>query len=223
MSYRVFGAHRWGELGDGHITVRDPERADHMWLIRDRVPFDRATVGDMVLVEPDGSVAEGDGKINSSAYYIHQPIHDARPDVVAAAHTHTQWGTPFATERRLFEPISQEACLFYEDHALFDDEEVSIGSVDGGKRIAVALGGSRAVILANHGLLTVGGSVAACVGAFVTMERVAEVHMKARDAVALSHDSACAAKDHMLSGAVFEHIFDFLTARHVPECSSIVS
>jgi ribulose-5-phosphate 4-epimerase/fuculose-1-phosphate aldolase len=99
---------------------------------------------------------------------------------------HTGWGTPFSAEVRMFEPITQESCVFFEDHALFDDEEVQVQSVDAGKRIADALGRNRAIILRNHGLLTVGDSVAEAVGSFVQMERVAEAHMKARDAVPIS-------------------------------------
>ena len=127
----------------------------------------------MVLVAPDGSATDQDGRparINNTAYHIHHPIHEARPDVTAAAHVHTAWGTPFAAERRMIEPITQESTMFYEDHALFDDEEVQILSCDGGKRIAVALGECRAVILANHGLLTVGSSPADAIGWFVLME-----------------------------------------------------
>ena len=83
----------------------------------------------------------------------------ARPDVVSATHVHTGWGTPFSAELRPVLPITQEACVFFEDHALFDDEEVQIQSTEGGKRIAVALGPHRAVVLRNHGLLTVGTGV----------------------------------------------------------------
>ena len=196
-AYRLFGTLRWGELGDGHITCRDPEKPDHIWLLRHRIVFERAQPSDMVLVSPDGSAVDQDGRparINNTAYHIHHPIHEARPDVTAAAHVHTQWGTPFAAERRMIEPITQESTMFFEDHALFDDEEVQILSCDGGKRIAVALGGCRAIILANHGLLTVGSSPADAVGWFVLMERVAEVHMKARHALPISTEAARAAR-----------------------------
>ena len=214
-SYRIFGAHRWGELGDGHITARDPERTDCMWLVRSTVAFDRVTENDLVLVGPDGDVVEGEGPINRSAYYIHHPIHDTYPNLVAAAHTHTQWGTPYSTLRQPFRPILQEACLFWENHALWLDEEVDIRSTDGGYRIAECLGHNDGIILANHGLLTVGTSVAAAVGAFVTMERVAETHMKAPDAVAISPESARKAKEHMFGVPVFEGTFEFLVSRHI--------
>jgi ribulose-5-phosphate 4-epimerase/fuculose-1-phosphate aldolase len=180
LAYRVLGAMGWGALGDGHVSARDPERTDCFWLGRYGVPFRAMTADDLVLVLPDGSI-EGGGHINMAAYYIHAPIHEARPDLVAAAHCHTPYGTPFSATVTPLLPISQESCMFFGDHEIFDDEEVSIVSTDGGKRIATALGGSKAVILRNHGLLTTGASVDSAVGYFLLMERCAEVQVKARD------------------------------------------
>ena len=189
LAYRVFGAMGWGSLGDGHVSARDPERPDCFWLARYGVPFRFVTTDDLVLVGPDGTI-EGGGHINMAAYYIHAPVHEARPDVVSAAHCHTPYGTPFSATVERLEPVSQESCAFFEDHEIFDDEEVSIGSVDGGKRIAAALGGARGAILRNHGLLTVGSTVDSAVGWFLLMERCAEVQVKARDARPISADSA---------------------------------
>lgn len=221
LGYRIFGALRWGDLGDGHITARDPERADAFWVLGGRVSFESATVGDLVLVGPDGEVLEGDRSFNHTAYRIHWPIHEARPDVVAAAHTHTQWGTPYAAARRLLQPVSQEACMFHRDHSLFDDEEVQVLSVDGGKRIAEALGPNRAVILANHGFLTVGRSVGEAVAAFVTMDRVAEVHIKVPDAVPLSDEAAAVAKADLGPERSLNGSFWYLVARHVGDPSVV--
>jgi len=202
-AYRLFAAMHWGGLGDGHITCRDTEQPDHLWLLRYGVPFRRAEPGDMVLVAPDGTAADRRGRrapINDTAHYIHHPIHETRPDVTAIAHVHTHWGTPFAAERRMIEPISQESTLFFENHGLFNDEEVQILSVDGGKRIAVALAGHRAVILTNHGLLTVGTSPGDALGWFLLMERAAEVHMKARHALPISAEAARVAQADLDDG-----------------------
>jgi ribulose-5-phosphate 4-epimerase/fuculose-1-phosphate aldolase len=181
LAYRVFGAFGWGTLGDGHISARDPERTDAFWLIRYGVPFSAATVDDLVLVGPGGVVVEGEGDINMTAYHIHGPIHDARPEATAAAHTHTQYGTPWCATNTPFSMICQEATAFFEDHAVFDDEEVQVLSTDGGKRIAAALGETKGILLRNHGLLSVGASVDEAVGWFLMMERVSEVHIKAGD------------------------------------------
>jgi ribulose-5-phosphate 4-epimerase/fuculose-1-phosphate aldolase len=189
LAYRVIGAMGWGSLGDGHVSARDPERPDCFWLSRYGVPFRAMTTDDLVLVRPDGTI-EGGGHINVAAYHIHAPLHEARPDVVSAVHCHTPYGTPFSATVTKLAAISQEACAFYDDHEIFDDEEVSIASLDGGKRIAASLGGSRGVILRNHGLLTVGSTVDSAVGFFLLMERCAEVQVKARDAIAIGDESA---------------------------------
>jgi ribulose-5-phosphate 4-epimerase/fuculose-1-phosphate aldolase len=220
LGYRLLAAQRWGDLGDGHISARDPERTDCFWMLRWGVSYHRARESDLVLVGPDGELAEGDGGVNLAAYYIHHPILTARPDAVSAVHTHTGWGTPFSAEVRAIQPISQESCAFFEDHALFDDEEVQVQSVEGGKRIAVALGSCRAIILRNHGLLTVGDGVDQAVGRFVHMERVAEVHMKARKAVPISPEAARYAKadlDRIDTGRV---AFWSMVARHIGDPSA---
>ncbi len=179
LGYRIFGTLGYGQTGDGHISARDPELTDHFWLLRYGVPFKYATVDELVLVAPDGSIAQGAGGINMAAYYIHHPVHEARPDVVSAAHCHSPYGTSFAAQARLFEPLSQESCMFVFDQALFDDEELNIASTSGGERIAAALGGNNLAILRNHGLLSAGDSVESAVSRFVLAERVAEVHVKA--------------------------------------------
>lgn len=221
LGYRLLAAQRWGDLGDGHISARDPERTDCFWMLRYGVSYHLATVADLILMGPDGKVVDGDDAFNDAAYYIHTPLLQARPDVISAVHTHTGWGTPFSAEARLMEPISQEACIFFEDHALFDDEEVQIQSVEAGARIAVALGENRAVILRNHGLLTVGDSVAEAVGSFVMFERVAETHMKVRDAKPISAEAARFSKADLIQYGAGRRGFSALVARHIGDPSIV--
>ena len=217
LGYRLLAAQRWGDLGDGHISARDPEHPDAFWMLRWGVSYHNARVQDLVLVGPEGALLRGDGGINMAAYYIHKPILDARPDAVSACHVHTPWGTPFSAEVRPIEPISQEACGFFEDHAIFDDEEVQIQGVEGGARIAAALGPNRAVILRNHGILTVGDRVDEAVGRFVTLERVTEVHMKAREAKPISRDAALYAKADLDRIQAGRNAFWALVQRHIDD------
>ena len=220
LGYRIFASLRWGDLGDGHITARDPEHTDHMWLLRYPVGFERATVEDLVLVRPDGSTVD-DEPINTTAYHIHHPIHAARDDVIGVAHTHTPWGTPFCATGRSIEPITQEACQFIDNWSYFDDEEVQVRSADCGARIATAMGSTNAVLLRCHGLLTTGTSVAETIAAFVTLERVTEALMKAPDAKPISHEAAIVARDDLFDHRAQELSFEFLVQRHVGDPSVV--
>ncbi len=215
LGYRLFAALKWGDLGDGHISARDPVHTDCFWMLPYGAAHQDANVSDLVLVAHDGTIVEGDGEVNMAGYYIHHPIHEARPDLVSAAHVHTGWGTPFSAEVRRLEPISQESCIFFEDHAIFDDDEVQIQSVAAGKRIAAALGKTRAIILRNHGLLTAGDSVAEAVGSFVLMERAAEVHMKVRNPKAVSAEAARFAKQDLVKYGAGRLAFAALLKRHI--------
>ena len=212
--YRIFGALGWGDLGDGHISGRDPERRDCFWLLRYGVPFPEATTEDLVLVGPEGELVEGNGDINRPGFYIHQPILAARADVVSAAHTHTQWGTPFCAEVRPIEPITQEACIFFENAALFDDEEVQVQGLDAGARLAQSLGRNRALLLRNHGPLTVGASVAESVVWFAMLERVAEAHLKATNPRPISPAAARFARDDLTREGTARSVFEFLGRHH---------
>jgi len=217
LGYRIFGALNWGALGDGHISARDPEHTDHFWVARYGVPFRSVTVDDLVLVGPAGTVVEGDGSINQAAHSIHWPILETRDDIVSAAHTHTPYGTPFAALLERFRPITQESCAFYQDHEIFDDEEVDVRSPEGGKRIAAALGAAKGVILRNHGLLTVGPTVDECVGFYVVMERTAEAHLKAPDGLAIGHDAATVAYGSVGGRSSGWHYFQWLLRTYIPD------
>lgn len=220
LGYRIFASLRWGDLGDGHITARDPELTDHMWLLRFPCGFERATVDDLVLVRPDGTTECGT-EINMTAYNIHHPIHEARPDVIGVAHTHTPWGTPFCATGRPLKAITQEACTFHDRWAFFDDEEVQILNRNGGERIAEALGDKQVGILRSHGLISTGSTVGETISAFVTLERVTEALMKAPDATPISDEAAAIARDDLVSYRSLETAFDFLVSRHVGDASIV--
>jgi ribulose-5-phosphate 4-epimerase/fuculose-1-phosphate aldolase len=189
--YRIFAGYGWGDDGSGHISARDPEHTDSFWLLRYGVAFARATVDDLVLVGPEGQVADG-VRINQAAFCIHGPIHHARPDVVSVAHTHTGYGTPFAALARPLRATSQEACAFHGTQAVFDGDELDVIDVAVGARLAAALGPHRLLVLANHGLLTATSTVGQAIGFFVLAERAAEVEVKAGDHARVISDDAAA-------------------------------
>jgi ribulose-5-phosphate 4-epimerase/fuculose-1-phosphate aldolase len=192
-AFRLFGRFGFDEGVAGHITARDPEHADHFWVNPFGMSFSHIRVSDLILVNDKGEVVEGSAAVNAAAFAIHSQVHAARPDVVAAAHAHSIYGKSWSTLGRLLDPLTQDACAFYGDHALFDDYTGVVLDPEEGKRIAHAVGGGKAAILRNHGLLTVGHSVDEAVWWFITMERSCQAQLLAEAAgtpVLIDEDSA---------------------------------
>jgi ribulose-5-phosphate 4-epimerase/fuculose-1-phosphate aldolase len=181
-AFRLFSRFGFDEGVAGHITARDPEHLDHFWVNPFGMHFGHIRVSDLILVNERGQVVEGDHPVNAAAFAIHSQVHAARPDVVAAAHAHSLHGKAWSSLGRLLDPITQDVCAFYGDHALFDDYTGVVLDLEEGKRIAHALGGAKAVILRNHGLLTVGHSVDEAAWWFITMERSCQAQLLAEAA-----------------------------------------
>lgn len=181
-AFRLFGRFGFDEGIAGHITARDPERLDHFWVNPFGMNFSHIRVSDLILVNEKGEVVEGDSGVNTAAFVIHSQVHAARPDVVAAGHAHSIYGKSWSALAKTLDPITQDVCAFYEDHALFDDYTGVVLDLEEGKRLAHALGDNKAVILRNHGLLTVGHSVDEAAWWFITMERSCQAQLLAQSA-----------------------------------------
>jgi ribulose-5-phosphate 4-epimerase/fuculose-1-phosphate aldolase len=181
-SFRLFGKFGFDEGVAGHITVRDPEHLDRFWVNPFGMNFKHIRVSDLICVDHTGAVVEGNAIVNLAAFAIHSQVHAARPDVIAAAHSHSLHGKAWSSLGRLLDPITQDSCAFFEDHSLFDDFTGVVLSTDEGQRIGESLGSNKAVILRNHGLLTVGHSVDAAVWSFITMDRTCQAQLLAEAA-----------------------------------------
>ncbi|MHA6824089.1 class II aldolase/adducin family protein [Ralstonia pseudosolanacearum] len=183
-AFRLFSRFGFDEGVAGHITARDPEYLDSFWVNPFGVHFSQVTVSNLIRCDHQGNVVEGDYPVNAAAFAIHSRVHQARPDAVAAAHSHSTYGRAWSTLGRKLDPLTQDVCAFYEDHALYDDFGGVVVELDEGQRIAQALGGNKAVILQNHGLLTVGKTVDEAAWWFITMERSCQVQLLAEAAAA---------------------------------------
>jgi ribulose-5-phosphate 4-epimerase/fuculose-1-phosphate aldolase len=178
-AFRLFSRYGFDEGVAGHITARDPERKDHFWVNPFGMHFGQIRASDLILVNHRGEVVEGKYAVNVAAFAVHSQVHAARPDVVAAAHAHSLYGKSWSTLGRLLDPLTQDACAFYEDHAVFADYTGVVYQTSEGERIAQALGERKAVILRNHGLLTVGRSVDEAAWWFITMDRSCQAQLLA--------------------------------------------
>jgi ribulose-5-phosphate 4-epimerase/fuculose-1-phosphate aldolase len=179
---RLFSRFGFDQGVAGHITARDPELTDHFWVNPFGQHFGQVRVSDLILVNDHGEVVEGEARVNRAAFAIHSQVHTARPDVIAAAHAHSMYGKAWSSLGRLLDPITQESCAFYQDQGLFEEFNGIVYETVEGERIAKALGPRKAVILRNHGLLTVGHTVDEAAWWFINMEGCCKAQFLAESA-----------------------------------------
>jgi ribulose-5-phosphate 4-epimerase/fuculose-1-phosphate aldolase len=187
QAYRIFAKYGYDEGVAGHITVRDPIRSDCYWVNPWGVHFKLMQPEMLLLVDHEGKIQEEESGpsrfLNRAAYMIHSAVHEARPDVICAAHSHTTYAKAFGALGVPLDPITQDSCAFYEDHALCKFGGI-VNDREEGLAIASALGSKKAVILQNHGILVATKSIESTVFFFISMEKCCQVQMAADQAAA---------------------------------------
>jgi ribulose-5-phosphate 4-epimerase/fuculose-1-phosphate aldolase len=134
--------------------------------------FGELRAGDLLRVEVGGRVLSGEGEVEPSALFIHGRMHLARPELRCILHTHMPYATALTSiEGGRLEPINQNALRFVGQIAYDDDYGGLALDVGEGDRIAAALADKRILFLANHGVITVGPSVAAAFDDLYYLER----------------------------------------------------
>ncbi|WP_096199594.1 class II aldolase/adducin family protein [Bacillus sp. FJAT-45350] len=183
-AFRIFSKCGFDNGLAGHITVRDPEFSDLFWVNTFGQHFSQIKASDLVLVNFKGEVIEGNknGIVNGAALAIHSQIHEALPHVKSVAHTHSTHGMTWSTLGRKLDPISQDACAFYKSHDVYKQYNGVVLDYSEGKQLGEMLQNKRAVILQNHGLLTIGDTVDEAAWWFITMERCCQSQLMAEAA-----------------------------------------
>lgn len=214
-AFRMFSKAGLDEGVAGHITVRDPEFPDSYWVNPFGMHFSLIRQSDLVRVDHAGNVVEGDRAVNGAAVAIHCAVHAARPDVIAAAHAHGPYGKTLSSLPMTLEPLTQDACAFYDDIAVHEDYTGVVLDPEEGRKIGESLGHRKAVILRNHGMLTVGETVDSAAWWFLTLERSAQAQLMAYSAAAgagtkpglIDHEQALATRGQV--GFEFAGWFQF--------------
>ena len=201
-AFRVFAHYGFDEGLAGHITVRDCIEPETFWVNPLAVHFAHIKASDLVRVDHSGNIVEGNHPINNAAFAIHSRLHAARPEINAVAHAHTTYGRAFSSLGKPLLPISQDACMFYNNHGVFSEFTGVVSDTAEGDLIAQALGDTTAVILQNHGLLTVGKTVDAAAANFVMMDSCCHSQLLAQAAgeLTLVPDNI-ATKTRMVNGS----------------------
>jgi ribulose-5-phosphate 4-epimerase/fuculose-1-phosphate aldolase len=212
-AFRLFARYGFDQGLAGHITARDPELHDHFWVNPFGLHFSRIKVSDLLLVNSRGEIAVGNGPLNRAAFAIHAAIHEARPEVVSAAHTHSLYGKAWSSLGRKLDPLTQDACAFYEDHGLFEDFGGVVYETSEGAQIAQALGSHKGVILRNHGILTAGPTVEAAAWWYIALDNACHAQLLAEAAGTprhIPHEQAALTHSQISSPSGAAHSFDSL-------------
>ncbi|KIW04783.1 uncharacterized protein PV09_03971 [Verruconis gallopava] len=207
-AFRVMARKGFCEGMSGHISVRDPEFPHQFWTNPLARHFGLLKASDMILVDYSGKVIGGNTSrpANAAGFLIHSALHQAREDVNAACHFHSKAGKAWSAFCRPLEMLNQDVCYFYgETQAVYNEFGGVVFSKEEGQRLAKALGPKgQALILRNHGLLTVGQTVDAAAFMFSLMERSCEIQLMAEAAAAngipkVLIDDAAAEYTHRMS------------------------
>jgi ribulose-5-phosphate 4-epimerase/fuculose-1-phosphate aldolase len=179
-AYRLVARYGWEDLVFTHITLRVPG-ADEQFLINPYgLFFDEITASSLVKIDLQGNkVEDSPFPVNPAGFVIHSAIHAARHDARCVLHTHTVNGVAVSTQRSGLQPISQHSLsvlktLGYHDFegpALHEDEK---------PRLVADLGDNNALILRNHGLLTVGETVAEAFLSMYYLEASCAIQVRAQ-------------------------------------------
>jgi ribulose-5-phosphate 4-epimerase/fuculose-1-phosphate aldolase len=171
-AYRIMVTENLDEGGiSGHISMRVPGYTDRFWVNPFGKLAEEVTPENLVMVDHAGNVIEGDYPVNVAGFCIHEAIHRMHPEVKCAVHTHSPYGTLFSATGRKIEPLDQNCCMFFENHAIYDRYEGPVNDEDDAQRIAEAINGVDTVILKNHGTITCGTDIESAVMRMVAVER----------------------------------------------------
>ncbi len=215
--FRLFSYFGYDEGVAGHITFRDPEFSDHFWVNPLGVHFSQIKISDLLLVNHDGEIVQGSKPVNVAAFAIHSRLHKARPDVNAAAHSHSMYGRTFSSLGKFLDPITQDSCAFYERQAIYDDFSGVVEETEEGDRIANSLSDKQVIILKNHGILTTGSSVDIALWYFLSMEKCCQSQLMAEAAgkpTLIPHEVAIKTRGFIANDvalwASFQPLFDMI-------------
>ncbi|EHA56725.1 class II Aldolase [Pyricularia oryzae 70-15] len=186
-TFRAWARQGFVEGQSGHISVRDPEFPGLMWMNPLGRHYGMLRAGDMLALDiASGRIVAGKpnpstGKVtgNAAGYYIHAAVHRVRPDIHAACHAHTMAGRAWSVFGRPLDMLTQDVCSLHNAHSVYTSYGGIVFAEDEANNIAAALGTTnKALIMINHGLLTVGTTVDEAGWMFGLLERSCAIQLK---------------------------------------------
>jgi ribulose-5-phosphate 4-epimerase/fuculose-1-phosphate aldolase len=166
--YRLTAMYGWTDLVFTHISARVPGPEHHFLINPYGLMFDEITASSLVKIDAQcNKVIDSPFPVNPAGFTIHSAVHEAREDIQCVMHTHTRAGVAVSAQKCGILPISQQSTFVLASLGYHDYEGVAFRE-DEKPRLQASLGHANHLMLRNHGLLTVGKTVA---DAFLYMYR----------------------------------------------------
>ncbi len=178
--YRLVAHFEMSDLVSNHISARIPGTEDEILLNAFGMMYEEITASSLIKVDLAGNILENSNSgysINRAGYVLHSAVHEARPDVVCALHTHTAAGVALSTLKCGILPISQSSMRFAKV-AYHDFEGVAFEPSEKA-RFAADLGDCDVMVLRNHGLLSCGASIAQAFNSMYRLEKICQIQLMA--------------------------------------------
>ena len=178
-AYRLVALFRWDDLVFTHITAKIPG-TEHYLINPYGLMFDEITASSLIKIDIGGKVLQDTPfPINPAGFVIHSAVHAARHDIQCVMHTHTLNGVAVSAQKRGLLPISQFSIFVLASLGYHDYEGVALRDEEK-PRLVADLGSKTFLMLRNHGLLTVGATVAAAFQAMYAFETTCAVQIRAQ-------------------------------------------
>jgi L-fuculose-phosphate aldolase len=216
LGCRILGAENQGDFVWGHVSARDPDGRG-VWMKAATLGFEEVGVENVLLVGRDGEVLEGAGRRHAE-YPIHTEVLAAAPEVGAVVHTHAPAAVAFAALDVPLRPMSHEGTLFVPpDVARFTRTGDLILTRELGEAVTAAIGDRNALLLVNHGIVTVGPDVPTAVLTAILLDRACRMQLTAMAAGELRRwsddEEALSKRAHCYGPELLRQAWDYLGRR----------
>ncbi len=179
-AYRLVAMYGWSDLVFTHISARIPGPEHHFLINPYGMMFDEITASSLIKVDQAcNKLSDSPFPVNPAGFTIHSCIHEARHDVGCVLHTHTRAGVAVSAQACGVLPISQQSTFVIPQLAYHDYEGVALRE-DEQPRLKADLGDKNYLMLRNHGLLTLGTTVAEAFLAMYTFETTCQIQIAAQ-------------------------------------------
>lgn len=159
-AYRLVALFGWDDLVFTHLTAKIPGPEHHFLINPYGMTFEEITASSLVKIDAEGNkVEDSPWPVNPAGFLIHSTIHDAREDAGCVMHTHSLNGVAVSAQKQGLLPLSQQSLFVLSSLAYHDYEGVALEEGERARLVA-DLGEANFFMLRNHGLLTVGPTVA---------------------------------------------------------------